>query len=118
MRLRESITGARRRLATAAEHDPASSINHLTHLLDLDPYDEWAHEQLGNTLTTCGRYGEARQAELRYRKAMDELGIRLRNLTGTPNNRSDRNHSGNAAQPAQDTTRPKTRPPTFARERR
>jgi pimeloyl-ACP methyl ester carboxylesterase/DNA-binding SARP family transcriptional activator len=89
MRLRESITGARRRLATTAAHDPASSINHLTHLLDLDPYDEWAHEQLANTLTTCGRHGEARQAELRYRNAMDELGIRPRSLTSAPNTPPD-----------------------------
>jgi hypothetical protein len=85
MRLRESMTGARRLATTAAAHDPASSINHLTHLLDLDPYDEWAHEQLATTLTTCGRHGEARQAELRYRNAMNELGIRPRSLTGAPN---------------------------------
>ena len=83
--------------------------------LDLDPYDEWAHEQLANTLTTCGRYGEARQAELRYRKAMNELGIRPRNLTGTPNNRSDQNHSGDGVQPdtgnhASDNDTPKPSP--------
>jgi DNA-binding SARP family transcriptional activator len=112
MRLRESIIGARRRLATtAAAHDPATSIDHLTHLLDLDPYDEWAHEQLANTLTTCGRHGDAWRAELRYRNAMDELGIRPHSLTEAYDNGRGRSlRSDLAHEPATQSERPQIRP--------
>jgi DNA-binding SARP family transcriptional activator len=87
--LRDLMIGAHRRLAITASgagrHDTAAE--HLARLLDLDPYDEWAHEQRTRALIAARRHGEAQRAEERYRAAMAELGIRPRALlTAVPTN--------------------------------
>ena len=79
------MIGAHRRLATTAsgagDHDAAAQ--HLACLLELDPYDEPAHEQRTRSLAAVGRHGEARRAEERYRTAMAELGVSPRVLLTT-----------------------------------
>ena len=84
-RVRDQMIGAHRRLATtvsgAGDHDAAAE--HLARLLELDPYDEPAHEQRTRALAAAGRHGEARRADERYRDAMAELGVSPRMLLTT-----------------------------------
>lgn len=79
--LRTAI-GARRRLATeavlAGRVDEA--LDHGSALLELDRFDERAHELLVTTLATAGRAGDATRADDRYRQAMTELGVCPRRL--------------------------------------
>ena len=89
IRLRDQMIGAHRRLATTAsganDHDLA--IDHLAAILELDPYDEPAHEQRTLALAAAGRYGEAQRADERYRAAMAELGLHPQMLlTGSKEN--------------------------------
>lgn len=78
-RLSLRLIGAHRRLAAAArEQDRAAA--HATAILDLDPYDERAHELLVRMLAAAGRRGDAVRAEERYRQRMDELGVRPQSL--------------------------------------
>jgi Tfp pilus assembly protein PilF len=70
-------------------HDTAAE--HLARLLDLDPYDEPAHEQRTRALVAARRHGEAQQADERYRAAMAQLGIRLQVLlTAVPANQDQK----------------------------
>lgn len=91
--LRDLIIGAHRRLAITASgagrHDTAAE--HLARLLDLDLYDERAHEQRTIALVAARRPGEAQRADERYRAAMAELGIRPRELlTAVPANQGQK----------------------------
>jgi DNA-binding SARP family transcriptional activator len=81
-RLRDLMIGAHRRLAITASGAGGqnAAAEHLARLLDLDPYDEWAHEQRTCALVAARRHGEAQRAEERYRAAMAELGVRPRAL--------------------------------------
>jgi DNA-binding SARP family transcriptional activator len=49
-------------------------------MLDLDPFDERAHELVVKGLDRSGRHGEARNAVRRYEAAMEELGLPARDL--------------------------------------
>lgn len=81
-RLLFAIIDAHRRLA--AEAASAARIDdvgrHASAILDLDPYDERAHEMLVRCLDEADRPGDAVRAEERYRHRMSELGIRPREL--------------------------------------
>ena len=74
-----AVIDAHRRLAAGA-----TSIDDLVHhtsaIIDLDPYDERAHEMLVRRLSSAHRPGDAARAEERYRQRMAELGIRPREL--------------------------------------
>ena len=72
-----AIVEAHRRLATnaaaAGRHDDV--VLHGRAILELDPYDERAHELLVRTLDASGRRGDAARAEAGYRSRMAELGV-------------------------------------------
>jgi pimeloyl-ACP methyl ester carboxylesterase/DNA-binding SARP family transcriptional activator len=72
-----AVVGAHRRLAaaaaSAARHDDA--VSHLQAILDLDPYDERAHERLVQVLEESGRRGDSARAAETYRQRMAELGV-------------------------------------------
>lgn len=83
-RVVRAIIGARRRLATTAAS--AGSIDdvadHTSAIIELDPFDEWAHELLVQTLVAADRPGDAARADGRYRQRMAELGVHPQNLLG------------------------------------
>ncbi|MFP5309115.1 MAG: alpha/beta fold hydrolase [Actinomycetes bacterium] len=81
-RVRFAIVGAHRRLAAEAWEaaDLEAVVAHMAAIIDLDPYDERAHEQLVRALTATGRRGDAARANGRYRRRMAELGVRPRDL--------------------------------------
>jgi len=81
-RLQFAVVGAHRRLATTAlaASRPEEAIEHLAAILDMDAYDERAHELLVRTLAAAGRLGEAARADDTYQKRMGELGVRPRSL--------------------------------------
>ena len=62
------------RTAVAAGDDERAAALHLR-LLDLDPYDERAHQGLVEALLRLGRHGDARRAHAFYRDRMAELGV-------------------------------------------
>ena len=77
-----AVIGARRRLARAAASDGQVDdlVTHATAIIELDPFDEAAHELLVTTLAGAGRAGDAARADGRYRQAMAELGVRPQQL--------------------------------------
>lgn len=83
-RLLFAVAGAHRRLAAGAAAASAheDAIAHASAILDLDAYDERAHELLVRTLDTIGRRGDAVRADETYQKRMGELGVRPQPLLG------------------------------------
>ncbi|QYG95075.1 alpha/beta fold hydrolase [Iamia sp. SCSIO 61187] len=81
-RIGAAVGSARRRLAGAAlaEERWPDVVAHAHALLDLDGFDERAHEMLVRALVADGRRGEARAAAARYEDCMAELGVRARDL--------------------------------------
>lgn len=77
-----ATASARRRLATsAASLDQWDEVvDHARALLEIDEFDERAHELLVRALVAGGRHGEAQVAADRYRACMAELGIQAREL--------------------------------------
>jgi DNA-binding SARP family transcriptional activator len=77
-----AVIGAHRRLATeAASAGRVDDVErHTAGILELDPFDEWAHEMLVRTLAASDRPGDAARAEDRYRQRMAELGVRPQEL--------------------------------------
>jgi pimeloyl-ACP methyl ester carboxylesterase/DNA-binding SARP family transcriptional activator len=77
-----AVVGAHRRLAAAAAatSDVDGVVAHTSAIIDLDPYDERAHELLVRTLEAAGRRGDAARADARYRQRMVELGVRPQDL--------------------------------------
>jgi pimeloyl-ACP methyl ester carboxylesterase/DNA-binding SARP family transcriptional activator len=77
-----AVIGARRRLATAAAEvgNVDEVVRQTTAILELDVFDEQAHELLVTTFRRVGRIGDASRADERYRDAMKELGVRPREL--------------------------------------
>lgn len=77
-----AVVGARRRLAaraaSASQNDEVAL--HAAAILDLDPYDERAHELLVRALAAAGHRGDACRADERYRRRMAELGVRPQSL--------------------------------------
>ena len=61
------------RLRPRARWDEAAE--HARAMLELDEFDERAHELLVRSLVAAGRHGEARLAADRYRASMAELGV-------------------------------------------
>jgi DNA-binding SARP family transcriptional activator len=49
-------------------------------LLDVDPYDDNAHQTLIRTLHSAGRHGQARRAHQHYASAMRELDVPVQPL--------------------------------------
>ena len=74
-----AVIDAHRRLAAEAP-SVDGLVHHASAIIDLDPYDERAHEMLVRRLSSAGRHGDAARAEERYRRRMSELGIRPRAL--------------------------------------
>lgn len=72
-----AVIGAHRRLATAAAAAARTEDvdDHTEAILELDPFDEWAHELLVRTLAAAGRSGDASRADDRYGQRMAELGV-------------------------------------------
>jgi len=81
-RLQLAVIGAHRRLAAAAASASRidEAVAHAAAILDMDVYDERAHELLVRTLDAAGRHGDAARADDRYQKRMGELGVRPRSL--------------------------------------
>ena len=81
-----AVIGAHRRLAKAAASNGALDdlVVHTTAIIDLDRFDEGAHELLIASLAAAGRAGDALRADARYRQAMAELGVTPQQLTGAP----------------------------------
>jgi len=81
-RLSSSVISAHRRLAAAAEADRRwdDVVHHARGVLELDAFDERAHELLVHALDAAGRHGEAQAALDRYRDRMAELGVQPRPL--------------------------------------
>lgn len=77
-----AVASARRRLATDAVADERwdEAAEHAWAMLELDEFDERAHEVLVRSLAAAGRRGEARLALERYRACMTELGVQPREL--------------------------------------
>jgi DNA-binding SARP family transcriptional activator/pimeloyl-ACP methyl ester carboxylesterase len=77
-----AIIGAHRRLAAAAvsTDNVDTVVAHTSAILDLDPFDDSAHELLVRTLAASDRRADASRAEMRYRQRMSELGVRPRDL--------------------------------------
>lgn len=77
-RLASAVIDARRRLATRtrATSHPGEVAVHAAAILEIDPYDERAHEMLVRSLDAAGRRGDAARADERYRRRMAELGVR------------------------------------------
>lgn len=77
-----AVIGAHRRLARAAGTSGHIDdlVTNTTAIIDLDPFDEGAHELLITTLAAAGRAGDAARANERYRRAMAELGVRPQQL--------------------------------------
>lgn len=85
-RIASAAVSARRRLATQAEADGRwdDVIEHARAVLDIDGFDERAHELLVQSLVAAGRRGEAQLAADRYRERMTELGVPPRDLLASP----------------------------------
>jgi pimeloyl-ACP methyl ester carboxylesterase/DNA-binding SARP family transcriptional activator len=83
-RVIRSVVGAHRRLATlAANTGPLDDVvRHTSDIIELDPFDEWAHELLIRSLATHRRPGDAARADDRYRQRMTELGVQPQDLLG------------------------------------
>lgn len=81
-RLVRAVIGAHRRLATEAASTAHTDdvVRHTSDIIELDPYDEWAHELLVQTLAAADRPGDAARADDRYRQRMTELGVRPQDL--------------------------------------
>jgi pimeloyl-ACP methyl ester carboxylesterase/DNA-binding SARP family transcriptional activator len=81
-RIGAAVTSARRRLATDAMEQERwdDAAQHAWAMLELDEFDERAHETLVRSLAAGGRHGEARLAADRYRSCMVELGVQPRDL--------------------------------------
>ena len=81
-RFSAAVGSARRRLAgNAAEEERWDEVvDHARAMLELDQFDEWAHELLVRALDADGRHGEAEVAVDRYRACMEELGVQPRQL--------------------------------------
>jgi DNA-binding SARP family transcriptional activator len=81
-RIASAVVSARRRLATEAEATQRwdDVVEHARAVLELDPFDERAHELLVQSLLAAGRRGEAQVAADRYRERMSELGVPPRDL--------------------------------------
>jgi DNA-binding SARP family transcriptional activator len=77
-----AVIGAHRRLAMQAASDGRVDEveRHTTSVIELDAFDERAHELLVQTLAHAGRPGDALRADDRYRLRMAELGVRPREL--------------------------------------
>jgi pimeloyl-ACP methyl ester carboxylesterase/DNA-binding SARP family transcriptional activator len=77
-----AVIGAHRRLARAAATSGHVDdvVTHATAIIELDAFDEVAHELLVTTLASAGRAGDAVRANDRYRRAMIELGVRPQQL--------------------------------------
>lgn len=76
-RFATAVASARRRLASDAigQRRWDEAAGHALAMLEVDDYDERAHEVLVRSLLADGRHGEARVAADRYRARMTELGI-------------------------------------------
>jgi pimeloyl-ACP methyl ester carboxylesterase/DNA-binding SARP family transcriptional activator len=81
-RIASAVVSARRRLASQAEADERwdDVVEQARAVLELDAFDERAHELLVGALLAAGRRGEAQQAADRYRERMAELGVPARDL--------------------------------------
>src|SRR5690606_3858335 len=81
-RFEAAVASSRRRLAGAAAGEQRwdAVVDHAGALLELDAYDERAHELLVRGLLSSGRQGEARVAAGRYEACMAELGVSARDL--------------------------------------
>ena len=81
-RIGSAVVSARRRLAGAAEVEGRwdEVVEHARAVLELDAFDERAHELLVRSLLAGGRRGEAQVAVERYRERMAELGVQPRDL--------------------------------------
>jgi DNA-binding SARP family transcriptional activator/predicted esterase len=77
-----AVISARLRLATTAHAESRTDdvVDHARAVLELDPYNERAHELLVQALVVAGRRGEAQTAADRYRARMTELGVAPRDL--------------------------------------
>jgi DNA-binding SARP family transcriptional activator/pimeloyl-ACP methyl ester carboxylesterase len=84
-RVTSAVISARRRLAGAAHTDERwdEVIEHARAVLELDGFDERAHELLVRSLVASGRRGEAQVAVDRYRARMEELGVQPQDLLDT-----------------------------------
>ncbi len=73
-----AVAGAHRRLATGAGSAGCVDdvVRHASAIIELDPFDERAHELLVLTLAAADRPGDAVRADDRYRQRMAELGVR------------------------------------------
>jgi pimeloyl-ACP methyl ester carboxylesterase/DNA-binding SARP family transcriptional activator len=85
-RVASAVVSARRRLATEAEAGERwdDVVEHARAVLELDGFDERAHELLVLSLVAAGRRGEAQVAAERYRERMAELGVPPRDLLAPP----------------------------------
>jgi pimeloyl-ACP methyl ester carboxylesterase/DNA-binding SARP family transcriptional activator len=83
-RVVRAVIGAHRRLATGAATTAHVDevVRHTSAIIELDPFDEWAHELLVATLAAADRPGDAARADERYRQRMAELGVRPQDLLG------------------------------------
>lgn len=83
-RVVRTVAGARHRMAAHAaaadRHDLVAA--QAAAILDLDPFDERAHELLVRALEADGRRAEAVLANERYRARLAELGLRPVDLLG------------------------------------
>jgi DNA-binding SARP family transcriptional activator len=81
-RMQLAIIGAHRRLAATAAStgNVDTAVAHTSAILDLDPFDDAAHELLVRTLAASDRPADASRADACYRKRMSELGVRPRDL--------------------------------------
>lgn len=78
--LERAVIGAHRRLANASAGRIDDVERHAAAIIELDQFDEWAHELLVRTLAAAGRPGDAARADDRYRQRMAELGVRPQQL--------------------------------------
>ena len=81
-RIAAAVASARRRLAAVAVEQERwdEVVDHARAMIELDQFDERAHELLVRALVTAGRRGEAKVAVDRYRACMAELGVQPRDL--------------------------------------
>lgn len=81
-RVASAAVSARHRLAGAAASEARwdEVIDHARAALEVDPFDEHAHELLVQALLAAGRRGEAKEAADRYVARMAELGVQPRDL--------------------------------------
>lgn len=77
-----AVVGAHRRLAAQAASAALVDdvLRHASAIIELDPFDEGAHELLVTTLAAAHRAADATRADDRYRQRMDELGVRPQEL--------------------------------------